>query len=409
VLRPLIWFERRLGGLVAAYFTLLILVLTLAPFVFRWPVRPVLVGFATVSDLVANVALFLPLGFALGLDARWKPAVVGFGLSVAIEVIQQFVPGRNPSLLDVVTNTLGAWLGVELYHLVRTSLTARAHRVGVLALDLPLMGLFYLLTPLLWLTGLSAGAEPVRRALAALVGVAGALILGAIDRHHLRARGVPPWVAPGVAGGWFAIGLLPGWFADPGYLLSGAFLVAAAAYLCASRLAAVERYGARYEVPTLRQVALPLGAHLLLAAGWPFRPRLALGIGLGGGHAVGRLDTAGLLTSLELIAACTVVGYALAEVRGRVREPVRWSRAIVLGQAISVAVALTALRAFNAWLGASLIEALLYAAATYFGALLYTRQRDYVRALLGRKTPRPHSLPGYGRIGAPLPLGDGAP
>jgi len=401
VIQPLQWFERRLGGLLAWYLALLVVVVTLAPFEVAWPSRPTLVGFVSLSDVIANVGFFLPLGFALEFSGRRRPALVALGMSLLVEMIQEFVPGRAPSLLDVATNTLGAWIGAELCRMVRARLAARADRVGVLALDLPLVGLFYLLTPLLWLTGLSAGEEPVRRALAALVGVAGALILAAVDRHYLRPRGMAAWVAPVAGGCWYAVGLIPGWLDDPGYVVTGALVVGVTTWVCAIAAARGERFGARYEAPTLRRIAMPLTVHMVVAACWPLQPRVALGFGLG--QPVSQLGTSGILAALELIAACTVVGYALAEIRGRVREPVKWSRTIVIGQAISVAILLTGFRAFNARLGASLVETALYAAAAGFGSLLYVRQREYVRAVLGRRT-MVLSRRSYGRMGGPLPV-----
>ncbi|MGH7628988.1 MAG: VanZ family protein, partial [Gemmatimonadales bacterium] len=43
-----------------------------------------------------------------------RAAMVGGGLSLAIELIQLLVPGRDPSLSDLLTNTVGAFLGALL-------------------------------------------------------------------------------------------------------------------------------------------------------------------------------------------------------------------------------------------------------------------------------------------------------
>ncbi|WP_424185458.1 VanZ family protein [Actinokineospora sp. G85] len=67
----------------------------------------------------ANVALFLPLGAGLVLHsprARWVvPVLVGFGLSLAIELTQGFVV-RNGAVTadDLIANTAGAFLGWAL-------------------------------------------------------------------------------------------------------------------------------------------------------------------------------------------------------------------------------------------------------------------------------------------------------
>lgn len=63
-----------------------------------------------------NVLLFLPLGVAAG--AAWGTAGVAFLaaplLSLLVETLQVAVPGRNPSLGDLLFNTLGGTAGVLL-------------------------------------------------------------------------------------------------------------------------------------------------------------------------------------------------------------------------------------------------------------------------------------------------------
>jgi glycopeptide antibiotics resistance protein len=69
-------------------------------------------------DVVANVGLFYPFGLLL---ARQFPftriaqalALVGAGLilSLAIELFQVYCHNRHPSLIDVVSNTIGTAVG----------------------------------------------------------------------------------------------------------------------------------------------------------------------------------------------------------------------------------------------------------------------------------------------------------
>ncbi len=66
------------------------------------------------ADVLLNIALFVPLGLALGLKGV-RPArtlLIGFLLSTAIELLQAtLVAGRDPSLSDVLTNTVGTLAG----------------------------------------------------------------------------------------------------------------------------------------------------------------------------------------------------------------------------------------------------------------------------------------------------------
>ena len=68
-------------------------------------------------DFVANVVVFVPLGMTLVRDGyrdrfAW---LTGLGLSLAIELLQwRLVPGRDASAGDLISNTLGTWVGWTL-------------------------------------------------------------------------------------------------------------------------------------------------------------------------------------------------------------------------------------------------------------------------------------------------------
>jgi VanZ like protein len=89
------------------------------------------------ADIVVNLLLFLP--FAIGLrlaGVSWRRTViVSATLSFTVELLQALaIPGRDPSLSDLLTNTtsgaIGAALGVHLPAAVRPS---RAHAARLLA------------------------------------------------------------------------------------------------------------------------------------------------------------------------------------------------------------------------------------------------------------------------------------
>ncbi len=112
----------------AAAYTLLAVYASLHPFA-GWrdsgvdPTAFLTTGWArywTVFDLAVNVAAYVPLGFL------WVPAlqprlgrtggvllavVCGAGLSLAMEALQNYLPNRVPSNVDLACNALGAVLG----------------------------------------------------------------------------------------------------------------------------------------------------------------------------------------------------------------------------------------------------------------------------------------------------------
>jgi VanZ family protein len=80
------------------------------------------VGYAL--DVLINVAGFMPFGFfvcayLMG-NRPWKRAaiatvVAGGIISVAIEILQAFIPVRSSGMTDIITNTAGTALGVMLW------------------------------------------------------------------------------------------------------------------------------------------------------------------------------------------------------------------------------------------------------------------------------------------------------
>jgi glycopeptide antibiotics resistance protein len=80
--------------------------------------------------------LFLPLGFgftcllqAKKLGARAELAtvlIVSAGLSFTVEVLQAFLPSRSPTLSDILTNSIGGFLGFLCFHLWRFKILSYA-------------------------------------------------------------------------------------------------------------------------------------------------------------------------------------------------------------------------------------------------------------------------------------------
>jgi len=73
-------------------------------------------GDDAVAEILENVLLFVPLGLALALGntRTLRHIAAGALLSFAVEFTQQWIPGRDPSIGDLVFNTLGTAVGVLL-------------------------------------------------------------------------------------------------------------------------------------------------------------------------------------------------------------------------------------------------------------------------------------------------------
>lgn len=87
-------------------------------------------SYGTPEDLIINVFLFLPLGFGVAaiLWQKWSGRVenlfisglLSLSLSLAVEILQLFLPGRSSSVGDLVTNTIGGILGAAFFHLAQS-------------------------------------------------------------------------------------------------------------------------------------------------------------------------------------------------------------------------------------------------------------------------------------------------
>lgn len=78
----------------------------------------------SVTEFLANIALFVPFGILVSLlwphRPAWAVIALGLATSAAIELAQLlFLPHRVSDVRDLVANTLGAALGVAILLLVR--------------------------------------------------------------------------------------------------------------------------------------------------------------------------------------------------------------------------------------------------------------------------------------------------
>jgi VanZ family protein len=104
------------------------------------------------ADTVRNVVLFVPLGVCLaGLGLRaGRSALLGAALSLAVEIAQNLIPGRDASPRDLLANTAGTLLGFLLVIRARDWLApgARLQRRLVVAAGLVAAALFAAAGPL---------------------------------------------------------------------------------------------------------------------------------------------------------------------------------------------------------------------------------------------------------------------
>lgn len=370
------------------YFIGIVGVVTLLPFRFHWPPEIRFVWLGGPFDTITNLCLFMPLGFLYrrirkGRADPWCTRAVMYGgfLSLIIELAQIFLRGRYTSPLDVVTNGLGAWVGALIYDRVRRLLNERL--VGQMALELPLMNLFYLLLPLLWLNGLTVAEDPSRLWLAPLLGLCGTSCIAAVWSNRLGPANVLSVNAVVlVVAVWFLLGSVPSFGQQPGMMgvCTIALIGVARARLSRSRLSnGSER---RFELPTLKRIFPLYGAYLCLLSLWPlpWMPgpwRLFLGFA----EIADIPQVMPTLRVVEYIAAFTIMGYMVAEFRGRQEETLVSIAHWLLLCGVVVGGLLELMRGFHPQYGASLTHLLLATAGTVYGGVVYRSQLATVQRI----------------------------
>jgi VanZ family protein len=374
----------RLSTALLGYFILVILLLTWNPFYFTLPDKFIFTFQSDLNNLVSNVLLFLPVGFFYRFATQRRGALLlGGAVSFVVEAVQMFLPARTPSIIDILANTAGAAAGAFLYIVLSTQITVTRGMIGRLRIETPLMGLVYLLVPLLWVNTLALGYAPNRWILTALIGTLGAIILSELFRHwwdFLDWRIVT--YASLASGVWFIIGSRLGLHRMSSILITSLGVMFFTALLTILPRNKAER---RFERPTLKKVFPIFILYLALLATWnPIRPLTSWHWSLGFTDNVTETSMQILFPRIEYLVAFTVLGYILAEWRGRSEIPLAKDLPRLFLSSAGIAFLLEILVGFQSGPGASLIKAVMAIVSALFGGTIYHLFRAHIRFLLNR-------------------------
>ncbi len=312
-----------LNSALLSYVVFVMLFITFVPFDYHWPPSFTVTTFWKLQESLQNIFLFIPFGYLLAaiLNRPLKKTLVislilGFSLSLFIEVNQIFITDRYSSPIDLANNSLGALAGAAFFMSLRHMRGLREH--GGRLLDIPLMNLALMLIPLLWLNAVSSGHDVRRLWLAFILAYIGLRILLAIYLHG--ARGVYPlsrrhlYLAHTL---WFTLAFLPELMYFPLRVL--AFYVILTAVL--ALLLRWRGRGAgeqRFEIPTLKKITPWFLLYLALEGLWPL-DKLGSSFRF---EVLGRLfrqDTslAFIFSQIEYYAAFAITGFISAQILNR--------------------------------------------------------------------------------------------
>ena len=371
------------------YMVGIVLLITLIPFQFHIPQKIANIWAINLNDSITNIFLFLPLGFLFQLSRRRHkdPACVralGFGIlvSVVIEITQVFLLGRYTSAIDVITNGAGAWVGALIFSLIKHNVN-EARIAGVFALELPLMNLVYLLIPLIWLNGLSAGHEVSRLWLLVVLGLFGAIVLSSVYIHRLRhVERLSSNKVTFLAMGWFFVAALPALAHFPlQSILCGIGVGIIVRLLTAFQRKTIQAER-RFELPTLRRL-LPLYIfYLFLLALWPTT------VAFGEWQEVVHFQelmfnerVVFIFRFVEYIAAFTLLGYIVAEMRGRKQESVTKILMWIVVLSLSCVIGIVFIKGHTLLSAVTLIEVALITGASLYGGIIYRLQLAAIQRL----------------------------
>jgi VanZ family protein len=366
-----------------------VFLITLIPFDFRFPDRIQIVWTTNFSDTITNVFLFIPVGFLFKLYRRGKIDpyfLITFGagllISLSIECAQLFLPGRYTQSVDVVTNESGAWLGALLFKLLEKQLKD-GNGAKIFALELPLMNLVYLLIPLLWLNGLSMGGEIRRVWLIGLLGLFGAAILASIYIHRFKEnKKLTPNNLSLVVFGWFIVAAIPAVSIFPGQVFILAILIGGVVQAPARFFKKTRKKDRRFELPALKMLLPIYVVYLFFLIFWSTTLPI--------GEWQARIDFQGLTLHerivfifrfIEFIAAFTLLGYMIAQMRGRKNESAGRTLGWVFFTALICSISIEIIRGTPPLLTANISEIVFITTAGLYGGIIYRLQLAAIQRL----------------------------
>lgn len=365
-------------------------VITLAPFDFYLPSTIQLTNFGPPFAVVASAFLFVPLGFLYPLTRRGREqsptlvAALGLMLGGAIALAQVCQTDRTAAIAGIVASGIGAGAGALLLQTANQRIRSRTRLAGRLSLELPLVALIYLLVPLVVAASLSVVDDRLQAISLVPLALLGARLISAVQEHHFaRASVFRRHEVALIGAGWTLLGVFPVFAHNP---VIGAGLVLLVGLATAHESVVPAVYGGdperRFEAAVLRSAVPYIAVYFATAIFLPLALGLAdwrMAIGLTGSNNDAARQ---FLRSLEPVTALTLLGYVLAEARGRRELRFRQVATRIGAECACVALAFEGSRGFQRGAGASLSELSLMIGASLVGAALYHSQRERIRRIL---------------------------
>ncbi len=386
------------GTVLLLHVIIVIFILTLQPFNFQNSEEFRFRFDGNYLDIIRNIILFIPIGFFFRL-AKLKSSqgsalnalCLGTSISLVIESCQLFLPDRYPAISDILANGIGAWAGLKLHDVIKKK-TLNADMLNVIALNLPLTGLVYLVTPLLMINAFSTGTDPQRIWLMVFPGSIGSMVIASIYSHRADIRNaISIYSVALFSCGWFLIGggYIFGYY--PAQVVSIVIILGLLTWALIRRSDKIDAPDKRFEHPTIRKIIPLFFVYIFLLTIMAPEIKFDLwswSIGINEYPRSLSLEYKSLTTMksirfIEFTMAFVLLGYIAAEAQGRSLKSYSKALLNVLFITFFSALICETIRGFHSQLAFSLTEWVVAIIAGCYGGCLYL---IILRGIIG---PRP--------------------
>ncbi len=385
------------------YMSAVTLVITLIPFRFAFPViHAKFLLFGGLADTVFNILLFIPIGFLsqpilFRNKINWRKQTLLFGMifSSVIEFLQLFLEKRCTSPGDVITNGFGALLGAYIYHRIRNrTKPLHQHAFAMMGIDLPIVNIFYLLIPQMWLSSLGTGKLYHRYWQALLIGVTGMIIISEIYAQRKSVRQI---ISPiGLAGficAWYLVGSALLITKQPLIvLLIGSFL-GILTFLLAKTGHNRSNKAQSSETGILRKVMPFFILYLISLFYFPLiTPQMPWQFSFGLSAVPEDPPNVVIFRLLEYLAAFSLLGFMISQWLAKSETALLKKKVAISGIILGIAGVLELFRGFHPFFESSFTQYLLADIAGFAGIFVYRLQLGSVRnILISKQSPNMRS------------------
>lgn len=376
-----------LGAALLFYILIVVLAFTLAPFDYSLSVINRVNGLLNLQfkDAIKNIILFIPVGFLLSsilTDKRkyLKSFLFGVLFSSFIEFNQLFIYTRDPGLNDVLTNSIGSFIGCIGYDLIKKYLQKNSKIL--VHFSIPVMNIVILLIPMLWLCSFAVGYESVRIWLLLLLGLMGAILVSEVFVHRVSEKTpVSIFCFLMIFVGWYLIGVFPALVNHPKHIFAFTILLTIFIYL---RMKFGLKSGSdkRFELQTLNKVIPIFSGYILLLSQWPLKlPSINFHLSIMPNINMEQYYLTEIYRYIEYFTGFTLIGYFISEYVNRSNNQENKPSRVMMWIVV-VAAALEVLRGFHPLHTITLLHFVLAVFWGLSGALIYIMQLYYFKMII---------------------------